>query len=257
MSTQDPMLSRQLWSAVANDDTARLRQLIQRGADVHIQGEPRAVGPGVQTGRDSLLDHAIEHRALHALGVLFEAGIRLRSRAKQGTEFVRLVSLRQPWAEGVRCFMQHRTTLTAVSNRDKEGWAAIHNAYAATGPEVAQAPEVIEHLMSRPGRWTPEDTRLAARTALMGRWPATAFDRWNQAGVPVVQHVQHPGMAAIWDQLSGGTWTGELGREWAQRLVDMGCPTPGPEVDSKVVAMVRDLAAQRHAPDIHRPRLRT
>lgn len=261
MATRDPLLSRQLWSAVAEDDAGRVRDLIRRGADVHIQSDLRAQGPGVRVSRSSLLDQAIQHQALHALDALFEAGIRLRSTVGRGTEFSRLVgqARTQPWLDGVRCFLRHRATLTAVSNRDKDGWAAIHNAYAAGKPQSAPAVQLIEILLERPGKWTPEDTALAVYTAVNGGWPVSTIEQWAQTGVPVVAHVQQPGMAKVWNQLSGVTWTSDLGRAWAQRLVDMGCPGPGSEADTRVVAMVRDLVAQRQTPGnaTIRPRLRT
>lgn len=255
---KDPVLSRQLWSAVAQDDSRRIHDLVRRGADVGIQSDKRAKGPGMALGRDSLLDQAIEHRTTAALEALFEAGIRLRSTNGRGTEFLTLVSLPEPWVAGVRCFMKHRSTLTAVAGKEKNGWGPIHNAYAAVRPDHPEAAALMAALLERPGRWTPEDTCLAVRAALLGRWPVSAMDQWEQAGVPVSKHLQSPAMGAIWGQISFGTWSIDLGQAWATRLIAGGCPGPEGDVEARTVAMYRDLLAQQRTikPASERSRLR-
>lgn len=226
MAGIDHIATRDLWCAVRNNDARQIKALVEKGADIHVQGSKRVVGrSGTTVGRDSLIDHAIENHALRALENLLDLGIRLHPSKDRGSEFSRACGENEPWMEGVKLMFDKRKSLTACSHRDKDGWGPLHWAISRTRPihQDDKLHPLVEMLLTRLGKWEPKDTAILLAQSIHGRRPVSVLNRFEKAGIPLADHLAQSETAHfMWSHVNMNTYFSHEWEEWTHALLDRG-----------------------------------
>jgi hypothetical protein len=244
--TNNLFATRKLWSAVAQNEPNTLRALVKQGADVQTQSETRVVNNRGQTGKDSLIDHALVHKSGEALDTLLELGARFHPTSSRGSEFTRACATATPWMEGIKRMFTARTSLQAVAHRDKEGWAAIHNALGGSTP---QGSELVTLLLTRPGKWLATDTAIAVGLCINKQFDLTVLDQIENAGVPVREHlVDTKGADRLWAETNRSNLMTVQGRAWLNALLDRNVACPSANGDVQMLAFLRQVKAERQMP---------